>query len=143
MIRLAGINDLYQIEQIFREFAEDAAPMYKLKFNVDKAKITLEGCLKEHLVPVIEIDGKIVGGICGLIIDSMMTSDVIFQDLFFYVKPEYVNLTRNLIRDTQKFCKARGVNKMVLATLGENERLDRFYKLLGFEILEKHFVKEI
>lgn len=85
--------------------------------------------------------GKVVGGCCGQIVESFLSDEVVYQDLFFYIQPKHRTYTKALMTVLEKECKERGVNKIVMASFGDNERLDKFYKLLGYELLEKHFVK--
>lgn len=138
MIRKAVISDLSCIKLLADEFK----PFH---FNADRAMEVeiFHKCIEKHLVLVAEEAGEIVGVSCGMLVDSLITHEKVYQDLYFYIKPAYKNYTRSLLNALYELCRGHKVRTLIMASLGDNPRLDKLYELMGFKLLEKHFYKEL
>ena len=141
--RKATIEDLDKVVSLFEIFKNEEAPSYGLDFNIPVALGTFKACIEKHIVIVLENNEDIVGGIAGLVIPSMMSKEVVFQEIFFYVHREYRNLSAKLLKNVEDICVKAGINKIVMASLGHNERLDSFYIKQDYNLLEKHYFKQL
>ena len=81
-------------------------------------------------------DGQIVGGIAAYCVAGMVTWDLIANDVFLFVVPEYRTLKRanDLVKAYVQWAKARGA-VLITASLQsgyEPEKFDIFIQRLGF-----------
>ncbi len=139
MIRKATNEDKEKIIELSKEFYETKAQ--GIKFNTNKVNEIISNCLETVLV--LEVDKRIVGISCGVLVKSLMSEEVIYQDIYFYIQKPYINYTKSMLNKIEQMCKEKGVERISMATMGDNPRLDKLYELLGYSILEKHFYKEI
>jgi len=141
MIRLATISDKGAILDLIKEFAETKAK--SVRFSIDKVNDITNKCIELGTVLSLEVGGKIVGAACGMLFKSLMSEELIYQDLFFYIQPSHVGHTKSMLSKLEERCKELKVDRISMATMGDNPRLDKLYELVGYSILEKHFSKEI
>ena len=150
MIRLAETKDINYISELVQEFFEQEVPYLGVKFDVEKVTRTLKDCIENHIVLVLEEEDperlhcyKIVGGICGLTVKSLLSEETVFQDIFFYIQQPYRVKALMVVSALEEICERDGVNRIILTSIGESPRLDRFYEKIGYKLLEKHYSKEI
>ncbi len=150
MIRVATISDKLGLLDLIREFADTKAKEAMAKFDVTKVSDIVNKCIEAGTVLVMDIEDperlncyKLVGGMAGLLFNSLMSYELIYQDLFFYIQPSYLGYTKSMLNKLEERCKELKVDRISMATMGDNPRLDKLYELLGYSILEKHFSKEI
>jgi len=141
MIRLATTKDLSGISSLVTEFSE--LKTGDVKFETDKVNGIITKCIENETVLALEVGGKVVGGHCAIVVDSLMNNEVIYQDMFFYIRKPYVLHTRSLLRGIERRCVAVGANTVVMATMGDNPRLDKLYKIMGYGIMETHHSKRV
>lgn len=143
MIRLAKKSDKKSILHLIGEFAATVAEQQNVRFDIEKVAELVDKCIEYETVLLLEVEGKIVGGMCGLIMTSLMSNELIYQDLFFYIQKPYLGHTKSMLNELERRCKLVKINKISMATMGNRPRLDRLYERFGYSILEKHFCKEI
>ena len=141
--RKAKISDIGLIVPMFVSFIETNMKSMIINFDIDVATQAMINLIHLHLVVVMEIDGKVFGGIGGLIITPSTSSEKIFQELFFYVHPDHRDKTLLLLKATEGICKQHEVKRIVIGSFGESKALDRWYRMKGYRLLETHFTKEV
>ena len=141
MIRTATASDKDAVLLLIKEFSE--IKTIGIKFDTEKVSKITNTCIDSDTVLVLEVEGKIVGAACGMLFKSLMSEEIIYQDIYFYIQKPYLNYTKSMLHKIEEKCKEMGVDKISMATMGDNPRLDKLYELLGYKILEKHFSKEI
>jgi len=142
MVRLAEQKDLPQVLELLKEFHAESLNAFSL-FCDDN--IAME--VMKKLYPtsfVLELEGKIVGMLAGQIAVFPLNNERIYHEWAWYVTKKYRLHGVSLYHKLEDYCKEEGINKIVMITLGENaNKVEKFYRRLGFRFLEKHFIKEL
>ena len=141
MIRQGIPKDKVDLLRLIREFRDTKATM--IKFDLDKVSEITNKCIELETVLVLEKEGKVVGAMVGMLFHSLMSYELIYQDLFFYIQKPHLGCTKSMLNELERRCKDMKIDRISMATMGDNPRLDKLYELLGYSILEKHFSKEI
>lgn len=99
---------------------------------------------KEYLVVLID-NNKLVGIIGGLPVYSFLNSELNWQEVVYYLKPEYRHYSKMLYEHLEFLLVQRGVKTMTMtAACNEKFKLtNRYYKMLGFNEVETHYAKRI
>lgn len=87
----------------------------------------------------------LVGILGGVIINSLLSDDLIFQEVIFYVKPEYRKYSKELLKYMELHLKDIDVNLMAMnAPSSDNiDIIGRFYNIQGFKELERIYLKRL
>ncbi len=141
MIRQGTFKDKLQILSLIKEFKDTKAEM--VKFDINKVSDITNKCIELGTVLVLDEGMQIRGATVGMLFHSLMSYELIYQDLFFYIQKSYLGHTKSILSALENRCKELNVGRISMATMGDNPRLDRLYELLGYSILEKHFSKEL
>lgn len=90
-------------------------------------------------------DSVLVGVLGGVIINSLLSDDLIFQEVIFYVKPEYRKYSKELLKSMELHLKDIDVNLMAMnAPSSDNiDIIGRFYNIQGFKELERIYLKRL
>ncbi len=141
IIKIAKPNDL----PVIFEFCDE----YNDGMNIDRTKaknairdfVYIDGAL------LAEYEDKIIGGLAGYAMPCMFTNDLIFQVMFFYVKPDFRFLTSRIIKEIELVLLPTKVTKIVFGVpVFENKKpeiLVKYYNLRGYKPLEVHLFKRI
>jgi GNAT superfamily N-acetyltransferase len=90
-------------------------------------------------------DSVLVGILGGVVINSLLSDDLIFQEVIFYVKPEYRKYSKELLKYMELHLKDIDVNLMAMnAPSSDNiDIIGRFYNIQGFKELERIYLKRL
>ena len=105
----------------------------------DQAEQSVGNCF------LLVVDGVCQGILFGVRFKSLISQNIIFQELIWYVNKEYRMSGISLLREAEKSLKLSGVNSIIMAVL-ENSKTDKlksFYERLGYKQMEVHFIKEL
>ncbi len=144
-VRLATIKDEEQINSLFDGYSTESLEYYGENMDKDKAKQAVMHMVKSKTCFVGIHEGQTVGGISGVIFPGLFTKDTFFSTLFFYVEPSYRYLTKAFLRQLNGELNKIGVTKLIIGSpeFGEAKKLDRYYKMNGFELLERHYLRKV
>jgi hypothetical protein len=81
----------------------------------------------------------------GTITPSIFSDDLIYGSLFFFMVKGYRNLANNFISQISGMLKQKKITRIIIGNPEFNhpEKMDRFYKLLGFRRLETHYIRSL
>ena len=145
-IRLAEEKDLPQIYKLgFDSYSEKIVEQYNGKVNKDKCRKLAETLVKNKSVFVGVIEGGIAGAMLGTIVESGFDSEVIYNSMFFFLKPEYRKFSKQFINDVAEILKFTAATRFVIGMPAFNggEKMERFLSIMGFKKLESHFIREV
>ena len=143
MIRLAIEQDLPQILELLKEFHAESLNAYKLGVDEQITTILMRKCYSTSLV--LEIDNKIVGVLGGTIVKYPLNDEKLYQELVWFVNKKYRLHGVQLFYKLEDYCRENGITKIGVALMANSkaEKLESFYERMGFEYLEKHFIKTL
>lgn len=147
MIRPATIADIPRIIElgtILHQTTSYAAQ----PFNPEKAAAFMAALIGgEGVVFVAEIDGVVVGGMAGGIVDQWFNDDLIAYDYSIFVEPTRRNgiIAARLIRVFEEWARIKGA-KQINMGIGTDVNVagtSRLYESLGLKHFGPLFVKEL
>ena len=142
------------IETYSEQYRDDIIELTKMFFDEALKEYGLE-CKKEDIQSVIEIckksgfllieDDKCCGVIGGIITQHLGGSAKAFQEVIWYVKPEYRRYGISLYLEMEHWCKENGVENIIMVCMhsSKKDKLSAFYERLGFKAFETQFIKKI
>jgi len=127
--------------KLIKEFHAEALADYGL--NCEHSEIADAIMDNYSNTLVLEMDRKVVGVISGKVISYPLQKAKLFQEMIWYVSKDYRRYGLKLLQELEKRCKERGIHSIIMVALGNSmaERLDNYYKRLGYRELEKHYIK--
>ena len=92
---------------------------------------------------VIKKDGKIVGGIGGLIGPDLHYPRMIAVETFWFVLPEYRGEGMKLLDAFEQWAKENKCDCVAMIHLADShpKALEKIYKRKGYQLIENHYLK--
>lgn len=144
-VRLATSEDLASIQELYKEERFHDFERFDVVFDSKRVTEVIKSSIEQEALICCEVDGMIVGGLAGNIVQSTYTTDILFMTAFFYIKEGYKMLTGKFLSEVEELLKYSKVTRLVIASpnLGKQNILERFYKIMGFKPFETLFVKAV
>jgi len=142
MIRLAEHKDIEATLPLVKSFYDESLKDYG--FNFDDT--VLRAVMKTHCdnrSALLLDKGGIVGVIAGQFVQFPTSSFKVFQEVIWYVLPNYRKDGLSLFRETEKYCKSIGVQALIMGNMANlnNDKMERFYKSQGYKVMEVQWLK--
>jgi GNAT superfamily N-acetyltransferase len=147
MIFRATEEDVGDFLLLAEKFYNDGYAGYEWGYNKEHAKITYILFIKNHICYMAQIDGKVIGILAGVVTQHHFNYDFqYFQEAMWYVLPEYRSqgIADQLLEVVTNEAKGRGCKRMIVGHT-ENvmpKELSYYYRKLGFQLFETHYIKE-
>lgn len=146
-VRDAGLLDLLVIAQLAEEYSEEAPQMKIHKVSIDTLMNNLAATIvsDEGYLRVMELDGKIIGGMWGLLTTMPWSDTKLSQDIILFIKKDYRGYGLPLIDDWVNWSLEKGASEVILST-ASGIKTELFYRLMerkGFSLQGHTFSKEI
>lgn len=140
-IRKANMADLFEIQKLNKE-------LFELEFNnfdsslIEDWPLTQEGkeyfedAIKNDIVLVACVDGKIVGYLAGTLNSQFSYNNIIQAELDnMCIMNEYrkSGIGSKLFEEFKKICKENGINEIKVIASYNNSNAIMFYKSNGFK----------
>ena len=142
MIRRAGVEDIFEVAVMAKNFESHTEfvfvdPEYTTK------KYTELMNNGSGIMFVIEKDGKIVGGIGGLIGPDLHSPRMIAVETFWFVLPEYRGKGFKLLNEFEKWADEKKADAVAMVHLVDchPDILEKIYKRKGYQLIENHYLK--
>tara|TARA_R100000687_G_C6382301_1_gene133227 strand:- start:147 stop:596 length:450 start_codon:yes stop_codon:yes gene_type:complete len=136
MIRVAENKDVTGIMELAKEAHKESISRF-VPLDPKILRTNVQVCVlsAEHLVMVVELDGKIEGVLIGVTHRLWYSKKKQATDLFFYVTVEGIGWGAKLMRRFISWAKDnRGVKEIMLGTtsgIGDVERTNKLYERMG------------
>ena len=142
-IRLAKESDFEDGIELIKEFREESLKDYGVEVKPDQIQEVFKQCIANTLV--IDIDGKVVGTIAGIVTCLPADGSKVYQEVIWYVKKVYRKYGVLLLKKLEEFCRGQGIKHIIMIGMAnlKAEKLANFYKKLGFKELETHYIKNL
>jgi len=142
-VRLAKESDLPDALSLVHEFQKEGLDEFGLFCDDEKAKIIMCSNIEHSLV--LENDGKVIGCLGGFITQGIVSTDLVYQELIWYVSKKYRLWGLKLLRELENKCRQWGIKKILMIHMGNlnAEKMKHFYENLGYKFLEAHYIKDI
>jgi len=136
-----------QTLQLVKEFESEYFKELGLETNLE----TFDQAIDEQRDScfILLIDGKLEGVLSGTIVKGYATTGLTFHEVLWYVRKPYrspmYGYGIELFNKACESLQARGVKTMITAHLTNDigKKMGKFYKGLGFNEFETHYIKKL
>lgn len=145
-VEIVTYSDKYQddVSKIIHNFYEEALNEYESFTNPEAIIDTIQSAQHENAFLLI-VDGVCQGILYGVVTRSVLNGGDMFQEVIWYINKEYRNKGVNLLKETEKILKERGIISIIMVALENSmsQRLKTFYERLGFKAMETHYIRSL
>jgi GNAT superfamily N-acetyltransferase len=143
LVRKAELKDIEPVLLLIKEFHNESMNAYNVLCDEKIARAVMGNLLDTSFI--LEIEGKVVGVLGGLITNYPLNNKPIYSEWVWYVDPKYRLHGVSLYRKVEEYCKEKGIKQIGMALMANSkaDKLEQFYFSLGFELLEKHYIKNL
>jgi len=127
----------------FHEIYQKGVPFSGLAFLNFWTPILEQG---NGVMLLLKADGRVVGGIGGVITRFQTSTEQHLVEMFWWVDPEWRGRKAiTLLKEWEKWGIDRGVDSILMTYMesSEPEKMKRLYTSLGYAPFESHYVKEV
>lgn len=148
IIRNATIKDIEPIVKLIHNFYMEGLKECGMSFRIDTLIKTINMYVTEKQTIVAERDGELVGIISGNVAKSIFDEDqIIAQESMWYVNEENRKgkVGFKLLKEFEKQVKYLGASIVSMINLSavNDDRMSRYYKRIGYNKVETHYLKEL
>lgn len=85
------------------------------------------------------------GILYGCVFQSLTSGQEIFQEVIWYVNEPYRKYGIRLFKEVENRLKSKGISIIIMAVLenSKKDKLERFYKALGYKPMETHYSRRL
>ena len=143
MVRKAEAKDTEEVLGLIKEFHKESINAYDVLCDDTIARQVIGKFLDTSFV--LELDNKVVGVFGGMITNYPLNNKRVYLEWIWYVLPKYRLHGIGLYNKVIEYCKENDVEQIIMVLMAnlKTDKLDKFYKRLGFELLEKHYIKNL
>lgn len=143
IIRQTNLDDFDKIIQLLTEFQDEILKEYGLNLNTPNFKEEMLAYVETSFLA--EKEGKLIGILAGKLINFPFSTDRIYQEALWFVCKEYRSVGLRLMNRLVEWCKEQGIKFIVTSRIAnfKPEKLDAFYKRIGFIPYEVNYIKEV
>lgn len=133
-----------EIAVIVRNFHAESIGEYDNGFNSETVMEAILGADPKNAY-LLTFDDKCEGLIFGTRMRSPTSGKTMYQEIIWYVNPDFRGNGMWLFNEVQKRLKEDGVGIIIMAVMenSKTEKLKSLYTRLGFRPMETHYVKEL
>lgn len=124
-------------------FSKESLAEYGMEVEAERREIILKVC--QDMVLFLLKDGKPVGVIGGFIVNGLTNSKLAVQEVIWYVDKEHRAHGKKLMVEFEKLARSKGASSIIMCLMCNSmqERLDKYYKRLGYKPFEVQYMKEL
>lgn len=145
MIRFAKTKeDISKVAHMAYEFTKESK---HVKVDPDRPAESYWPLIQKGIgaMLMLEEGNEVVGGLGCIKYPDMHSGELFAVETFWYVLPEYRGKGVLLLEAYEQWAKDNGCLKCAMIHMVDSMPavLERFYRIRGYELIEKHYVKEI
>jgi hypothetical protein len=144
IVRKATVNDLSQVIELGKEFADISKPYHRLSIDDNKienfSKLVINN---DNFISLVLEDGLEIKGIfTAQITKTFFSDDIIAQELVWYVRQKTIEGLR-LLFEFEKQCEEKKVNKIIVGCKKGFCDMTSIYYKRGYSSFESFFIKDL
>lgn len=143
IIRRAEFKDIESALLLIKDFHKESMNAYNVLCDEKIARDVMTKFVDTSFV--VEVEEKIVGLLGGLIVNYPLNNKPMYSEFIWYVTPKYRKYGVRMYKKLEEYCRERGLTQVGMALMANSkaDKLEKFYLKLGFELLEKHYIKTL
>ena len=137
--RVAVPNDLPEIFKLVDEYNDG------IEIDRTRTKNSLRDFVYVQGVFMVYHGDQVIGGIGGYVAPALITNDIIFNVMFFYIRPQFRKHTKRIILEMELVMLPTRATQIVygIPAGGKMPLLYRFFKMMGYKSLEIHVIRRL
>ena len=142
-VRPVEEKDFDSALKLLKEFQAESLDAYNLLCNDKIALSIMPKFIGSSFV--LETDNAIVGVIAGIIVTYPLNDEKIYHEQIWYVNKTYRKYGIKLYLKPEQYCKKNNIKKIIMVSMANSktQKLEEFYKRLGYKLLESHYIKNL
>lgn len=145
MIRkITGYADILAATIVMKAFEQASS---HVKVNIEYAAKTYTDMVEKGIAAffVLEKDGDIVGGLGAIKCPDLHSGKLMAVETFWFVHPHHRGQGLRLLAEFEVWGKAEGCQTLAMIHMADSypDRLEALYRRRGYNLAEKHYLKEI
>lgn len=141
MIRLATAADVPRLVEMGRRFRSETGYAKHLAENPAKMTELAQQLAAAGGLLVSERSGEIVGMIGFVIFPHFLSGETTAGEVFWWVEPEHRGEGVKLLREAERYARARGATKIQM--IAPTDRVALLYQRLGYEFVEANYQRAL
>jgi len=131
------------VTRLCQAFSDESLHEYGLEVKPDRLAQMTEVC--KDISFFLTIDRKVVGLIAGMKQENLTNGKLALQEVIWYVDKDYRANGRILLQYFEEAAKMMGASCVVMGLMCNSgmDKLDKFYKRMGYKPFEIQYLKEI
>jgi GNAT superfamily N-acetyltransferase len=131
------------ITRLCKAFSDESLNEYGLGVEQERLDQMTEVC--KDISFFLVVDGKAVGVIAGMLIENLTNGKPSIQEVIWYVDKEHRSHGKKLMAALEDQARDMKVSSVVMGLMCNSmqDRLDKFYRRLGYRPFEIQYIKEI
>jgi GNAT superfamily N-acetyltransferase len=144
MIRQVKIEEIPKVVWFMKEFEKESKFVtVKPEYAIPLWEKTISTGIGTMFI--LEEGGEMIGGIGGFKSPIPHSGEMTAVETFWFVTPKKRGRGIGLLNAFECWAKEQGCKKIAMIHLADSfsDRLEKFYLRYGYELVEKHYIKEI
>lgn len=145
MIRTVTIDELPRLTECAHSFFKESG--LPGTFNDAHFMATWSVMLRNHqsVIFAVEDSGKFVGAFGANAYPDILTGDLVANEMFWYVLPEFRGAGLKLLRAYETWALKLGCKRIFMVHLAslDADRLEQYYQRRGYRLIEKLYAKDL
>lgn len=144
MIRKATMDDMPRLIQMGRHFIGQTGYQRHIAANDIQMQVLAHHLMTNENTTIFafERDGELIGMLGCMIFDHPVSGEKIASEVFWWVEPESRGVGFDLLRQFEKWAKAKGAAKMQMGAPA-GTTVGKFYERLGFLEVETLYQRDV
>ena len=152
-MRVENYSDKYlqDVMRLVESFHKEAVGEYEGAFDpntlIETIKREREVNSGNCFLMIVEKDGQdsCEGILFGVRFKSPISTQVIFQEMIWYVSQEFRSRGVKLLGEVEKVLQFQGVGSIIMAVLhnSKTEKLKSLYEKMGYQAIETHYLRKL
>jgi len=143
-IRIIESSEMRRVTEFMKQF--ELASKF-VTVNIDHATKTYESMIDQGIavVMVIEDDGELAGSLGFIVSQDLHSGEKIMVETFWFTDPLKRGCGLRLLDAYEKYADEYSMDKIAMVHMMDSypESLERLYVRRGYQLIEKHYVKEL
>ena len=145
MIREARLGEVRKVTEFMTDFEKETE---FVKVHVDHTVQQYEEMIRSGRAAMFIIeddDGNMQGGLGCVLGSDLHYPRMIAVETYWYIAPQQRGIGQQLIEHFEQWAKEKGCHATAMIHLTDSmpEVLERFYRMRGYRLIEKHYLKEL
>jgi GNAT superfamily N-acetyltransferase len=131
------------VTRLCKAFSDESLAEYGLEVEADRLMEMTEVC--KGVSFFLKVEDKVVGLIAGMEVKNLTNGKLALQEVVWYVDKDYRANGRILLQYFEEAAKNMGASCVVMGLMCNSgmDKLDKFYKRMGYKPFEIQYMKEI